>query len=545
MTRRLESARTIDRLPSPTVRSRGPGARRASIVRLASGALLTALVAAILGAGVSAAASGRPALVKPTRWDWPSFGQNAQHTFSARTTLTTASVKTLAQRWFFPTKTALTVTPTVVAGTVYAGSWDQWFYAVNLYSGKLEWKFHVFAQPSVTPYPGEVPRDVSSDGGMITSSAWYQPGSGQRPDLVIFGGGYTLYALNAHTGKLYWYHRYTGRPTQPPSPATDGARIFSSPVVFDTKVLFGISVDGQKHERGYVVAATLANGKPDWTYQSDRKPNGTLPNDGCGNVWSSGSILPKQGWVVFGQADCNFKDPPPSADSVIALRISNGALVWRYRPYHPPNYRCDLDFGSSINIGLGSGTRATFLGASSKDGTYYSINPTNGRLRWKKQVVFGGYDGGFIGTPAYDGSAVFGATAIGTFGATTTGSTLCDPATPRDVKYQEPSISGLSSKSGTVLWQGNNASSFAATTYAGGLLFNSQALVPQLTVRDAATGTVLASLHLPNWCWSGISVVGNSVIFGIGSGPQGSPGGIEVYTPGGQPPKVPGQSPAR
>src|SRR5208283_229797 len=112
----------------------------------------------------------------------------------------------------FATGAVTVTTGNALAAT--AGRWDQWFYAINLYSGKLEWKFHTFAQPAVTPYPGEVPRDVASDGGMITSSAWYQPGNGQRPNLVIFGGGYTLYALNAHTGKVYWYHRYTGRPTK-------------------------------------------------------------------------------------------------------------------------------------------------------------------------------------------------------------------------------------------------------------------------------------------------------------------------------------------
>ena len=65
------------------------------------------------------------------------------------------------------------------------------------------------------------------------------------PDLVIFGGGYTLYALNAATGALYWRHDYTGRPGQPPDPDQDGTRIFSSPVVVGDKVLFGIDVDGQ------------------------------------------------------------------------------------------------------------------------------------------------------------------------------------------------------------------------------------------------------------------------------------------------------------
>jgi outer membrane protein assembly factor BamB len=512
-------------------------------VSLIGVSVLSSLIVGALGSGVSSAASRNP-VVKPTAWDWPSFGQNPQHTFSARTTLTTASAATLQQRWFFPTETAVTVTPTVVDGTVYAGSWDQWFYAINLYTGKLEWKFHTFAQPSITPYPGEVPRDISSDGGMITSSAWYQPGKGSRPDLVIFGGGYTLYALNAHTGRLYWYHRYTGRPTRPPNPTGDHARIFSSPVVFDTRVMIGVSVDGEPHERGYIVAATLSNGKPVWTFQSDRKPNGSIPNDGCGNVWSSGSILPRQGWVVFGEADCNFADPPPNADSVIALRVSNGSLVWRYRPYHTPTERCDLDFGSSINIGLTKGTRATFLGASSKDGTYYSLNPINGHLRWKTAVVFGGFDGGYIGTAAYNGSTVFGATALGTFGRTTTGVTLCDAATPRDTEYQTPSISALSAKTGAIRWTGKNAYSFAATTYAGGILFNSRALGSNVTVRDATTGTVLATLNLSNWCWSGISVVGNAVLFGIGSGPQGSPGGIEVFTPGAQAPKVPGQRPS-
>ena len=138
--------------------------------------------------------------------------------------------------------------------------------------------------------------------------------------------------------RLYWSHAYTGNPTRPPDPVHDGARIFSSPVVFDDKVLFGISVDGESGERGYVVAATLTTGRPVWTYQADRNTKGVIPNDGCGNVWSSGSILPSQGLVVFDKADCNFADPPPTAESVFALRVSNGTLAWRYRPHHrePP-----------------------------------------------------------------------------------------------------------------------------------------------------------------------------------------------------------------
>jgi outer membrane protein assembly factor BamB len=483
-------------------------------------------------------------VVAPTAWDWPTYGHDAQHTFSTRTTLTEQSAATLKRRWFLPTGTAVTATPTVVNGTVYVGSWDQQFYAVNLYTGKVKWRFRTFAQSAIVPYPGEKPRTNTSDGGMITSSAWYQPGNGTRPNLVIFGGGYTLYALNAQTGKVYWSHAYTGNPTKPPDPKKDDARIFSSPVVFDGRVMFGLSVDGEQHERGYVVAAALGSGRPLWEYQTDRTVTGKIPDNGCGNVWSSGSILPRQKLVVFDEADCDFDDPPPSSESVFALRISNGTLAWRYRPYHPENLQCDWDFGASVNVGLGKGTRAVFLGVGAKDGTYYSLNPTNGHLRWKTNVVFGGFSGGFIPTAAYDGSHVFGATALGDFGRfESNGNKLCDPSTPRDVGTQQPSLHAFDAATGAIYWQANNANSFGPTTVAGGMLFNSQGLSPVVTVRDDSSGTVLTTLKLAEPCWSGISVVGNAVLFGTGSSAVGAHSGLSLYTPGASAPKVPGQAP--
>lgn len=495
-------------------------------------------------APVPAGASGTRATTIPSRWDWPAYGKNPQHTFATRTTLTDATAKTLQQRWFFPAKTAVTVTPTVVDGTVYAGSWDQYFYAVNLYTGKQEWRFHTFAQPAVTPYPGQNPRNVGSDGGMITSSALYQPGNGSRPDLVIFAGGYTIYALNAHTGKLYWSHAYTGNPQRPADPQHDDARIFSSPVVSGGKVLFAVSVDGQNDERGYVVAATLSNGRPVWEYQTDRSASGKIENNGCGNVWSSGTILPKRRWVVFDEADCNFADPPPTAESVFALRVSNGSLVWRYRPYHTPKLQCDWDFGATANAGLGKNGRVDFLGVGSKDGTYYSLNPSNGHLRWKTNVVFGGFSGGFIATAAYNGSHVYGATALGDFGRfESNGPKLCDPSNPRDVGTQQPSLHAFDARTGKIAWQADNANSLGPTTVAGNLLFNSRAGSLEVTVRDARNGNQLASLPVPTDSWSGIAVVGNAVVLGTGTSATGTHGGIELYTPAGAAPRVPGQRP--
>jgi polyvinyl alcohol dehydrogenase (cytochrome) len=500
------------------------------------------LVSACASAGTVDRATGAtapPVRPKPGRWDWPTYGHDAQHTFAGRTTLTKAQASTLRQAWFFPTGDAVTATPTVVHGTVYVGSWDTKFYAIDLASGRLRWSTQLHRQDAVTPYPGQTPRDDSSDGGLVTSSAWFEPGQGHRPDLVIFGGGYTLYALDAATGRIWWSHDYTGRPDQPADPAHDEARIFSSPIVVDGKVIFAVDTDGQDGHRGYVAAASLATGRPVWVHETDTDAAGTVLDDGCGNVWASPTLLPAADVVVLDVADCNFSNPPPTSESVIALRVKDGTLAWTYRPTRHDE-KCDLDFGATANAGVDRNGRATFLGVGAKDGTYYSLDPRTGALRWRTNVVFGGFSGGFIATTAYDGQRVYGSTALGDFGRfESNGNQLCDPSDPHDVAFQQPTVHVFDAATGAVVWQASNAASFAPTTVAGGMTFNGLALAKEVDVRDAGTGAVLARLSVPAFCWSGVATVGDAVVFGTGAAEQGSPDGVEVFTPQGAPPVVP------
>jgi polyvinyl alcohol dehydrogenase (cytochrome) len=515
-----------------------------------AGLVLAAVLPTTASAAGASGTSGAPPSLKgqsappavPSKlgaWDWPGYGHDAQHTFHGRTTLTESSAAALRQAWYFPTGDAVSATPTVVGDTVYVGSWDDNFYALNLESGGLRWKVRLSSQNAITPYPGQNPRDVTSDGGLVTSSAWFQPAAGRRPALVIFSGGYTLYALNAANGAVYWKHAYSGV-AGPLNPNNDSTRIFSSPVVYDGRVLFGVDEDGQRHSAGYVVAASLATGDPVWEFQTDVGPSGRVMDDSCGSVWSSGTVLPDLGLVVFGTADCDFAGSARYADSVVALRISNGTLAWRYHPLaHAP--ACDDDFGSSVNAGVTASGRTTFLGEGSKNGTYYSLDPRTGRLRWSTNVVFGGSSGGFIGTTAFDGARVYGATALGDFlprkGG---GNTVCDPDDPRDTASQNPTDHAFDAATGAVEWQDDGFASFSPTTVAGNMTFNGPALAAAaVQVRDAATGRLVAQIGVPQANWSGIATVGDALVLGLGSTYDPSSSGIEVLTPDGDPPVVP------
>jgi polyvinyl alcohol dehydrogenase (cytochrome) len=511
-------------------------------------ALAATVVAALAGCGAmtpsgASVSAGAPAAVPaaPGPWDWPTYGHDAQHTFHGRTTLTKTSVRTLRRAWFFPTADAVTATPTVVGDTVYAGSWDDYFYALNLTTGALRWKVRLKSQDAITPYPGQSPRDAASDGGLVTSSAWFQPAGRDRPALLIVSGGDTLYALVAATGAVFWEHDYPGLPG-PPDPDADSTRIFSSPVVADGRVLFGVDEDGQPASAGSIVAANLQTGDPVWEDQTDVAATGgkVVLDDSCGSVWSSGTVLPDLGLVVFGTADCKLSGTAPYADSVLGLRIRNGTLAWKFHLLKNAP-ACDDDFGATANAGVSPSGVTTFLGEGSKNGTYYSLDPRTGRLRWSTNVVFGGSSGGFIGTTAYDGRRVYGATAIGDFFPAKHGiKPVCDPSDPLDTTSQNPTDHAFDAANGSVVWQANDAASFSATTVAGGMYFNGAALSQVLDVRDAATGSLLEQVPLPQFNWSGTATVGDALVFGLGTTADAANSGIEVLTPGGAPPVIPG-----
>lgn len=482
---------------------------------------------------------------------WPMYGRNLRHTFTNEHSLINpSSVLSLKPVWDFATEDVVTASPSVVDGVVYVGAWDGYFYALDAQSGALIWKFAVDCQITIVPLPPRCPQPVTvpprflSDGGLITSSAAVIEGR------VYFAGGKTVYSLDARDGSLLWKRVICGNPDQPDcqSDVNDPTRIFSSPAVFDGLIFLGHTVEVSGY-RGAFEALDARTGEIVWRFEVDPilQEEGELISDvrgqptqgqnrGCGNVWSSAAVDTTYRLVFFGTADCNNVSVPPYHNSTIALEADTGRVRWAFRPDRSGT--CDFDFGASPNlIDLGFGR---YVGIGGKDGTYYLLDRLTfhpqGRLIWSARVVFGGDEGGFIGSTAVDGSGVFGATAIGDGHIVNRDpADLCEPSNPDDTFLQDPSMHAfdLLGRHGRIAWQQNQNYSAAATTVANGVVFSGLLginMIFGLNAYDESSGVLLKTFAMPGSVNSGATPVGKMLFVGSGTTADGSGSGVHAFT---------------
>jgi len=197
---------------------------------------------------------------------WPMFHHDAKHT--GKTTHPGTHIGAL--KWRFKTDGQIVSSPAIAAdGTVYVGSEDNYFYAINR-DGSLKWRFKT--------------------GGIIRSS----------PAIASDG---TVY-VGSFDGKLYAFNGSTGTPFKWP-PYQTGNGIESSPVIGTDGTVYVGSSDGYF----YAVDAT---GNLLWS----------IPLYGAGSPIGSSPAIGDDGTIYVG---CWFRD-------LFALDPS-GYVRWQYATY--------------------------------------------------------------------------------------------------------------------------------------------------------------------------------------------------------------------
>jgi polyvinyl alcohol dehydrogenase (cytochrome) len=514
---------------------------------------LTAVLgsAFVLGAGGPAQASRAPAasarassVASPSAasaQSWQVAGQNIANTRdqAAETIISPSNVSQLAPAWTVTTAGDVTATPTMVSNVLYFPDMGGKLWAVTS-SGQVVWSHPVASYTGIT---GDVSRDSPAIDGseLILGDGW---------DANKLNAGAHVFAVNRVTGQLLWSVKVDNNPA---------SIVTGSPTVYNGVAYVGISsyeegLAGQPGcctFRGVVVALNASTGQVLWkAYTVPSNNHGRDSNRpgyySGGAVWGSApAVDPATGllYVATGnnytvpagvchkphQTNCARPVPSDRYDSILALKLSTGALAWGYRTEEADatTNACtticgpDYDFGSSPNLitttNPNTGTTEQLVGVGQKSGYYWALNPSTGKLMWRTRIGPGGPGGGILWGSATDGTRIYSAETdsggipyklkgSGPFAGQTITSgswTALDPATGA-ILWQTPDPqsvpdSGFVSVANGVAYAGSNAAT-GANMY--GL--------------DASTGTILWSFASGGEVRSGAAIVGAKVYWGSG-----------------------------
>jgi polyvinyl alcohol dehydrogenase (cytochrome) len=500
----------------------------------------------------------------PPPADWAMFGQSLTNTANNPTesTISVNNVSNLSAKWTFTTGGDVSARAAVSGGVVYFPDWGGNLWAVDAGSGKVIWS-HQLSDYSLAA--GTVSRTTPAvSGGYLYVGTQYNS-SGPTGFLL---------AINAATGKLVWKVQPVPNVNDNPFPVITGA-----PAVANGTVFVGMTSDeefaaaaGSANYRccrisGSVVALNAATGKIKWSIN-------TVPSGYSGGaVWGSNPAVDLTRGLIYvgtgnnysvptapaytscisgGGTPATCQSPDNHADSILAIRISDGSIAWADRletwnqtyayadgsdfwnvDCFVTNTNCpagtgpDYDFGSApneITYNTPSGPK-TIIGAGQKSGIYYALDPDTGQLLWHTQVGPGSSLGGIEWGSASDGARIY--VAIGNFYGI--------PYSFNGVSLGSAgSWAALDPATGQILWQTkdpttpNGAVDLGPLAVANGVVYaGSMAGGPAQSTMfglDASTG-------IPKWSFasggsvvSGATVVNGVVYWGSGYSHLGIPG---------------------
>jgi polyvinyl alcohol dehydrogenase (cytochrome) len=478
---------------------------------------------------------------------WPTFQHDAARTGAAADctsiapVIGTGNVTTLVPRWFTPTSASVTASPAVVGDRVYIGDNGGLFQALDAATGASLWQFNIASN--------SVHNDThTASYGYITSSAAYGADPVTGAGTVYFGGGGSIFALDAATGAPRWATDMDAdNPTSP-------MEVESSPLLYRTpggrtELIVGTDVnEATGNTATGLVSLDAATGALLWKFNPETKSVlhtlGSVPGYACGDVWGSPALDAADKLVVFGTGNCPDPDQAAAAgvtvpsEALWAISVVDGSFRW---VFSQASTQADATYGGDDDLGptpivapdTVNGRRVVLV--ASKAGYVFALDAQKGKQVWGTQAsqpgqigpAFAGALGGFIASDAVGRAGVtgqpafFAASAVplpfAGEGPTSDGGPQVDTTLVSDPE-RAASLHAVDVATGRVLWhQPIETASYAPVTYAHGVVFAPASTSFTAAAYDAATGQPLWVAPLAAAPASAVAVVGPNIFFGAGT----------------------------
>ena len=496
-----------------------------------SRALLAVATAALLGTVMIA-----PSNAAPRADSWSSWGYDTSNSrYNPNSGLGVGNVGSLAVKWRTSTAGNVSATPAVENGVVYVPDDAGFLYAIDAATGAVRWQTSI---AGITGVPGDYARATPAIAGDVLVL-------GDQAGKAFSPNGYLL-GINKATGALVWRTTIEGGyPILTQSATVVAGTAYVGVASFEEVLArFGVPLTF----RGRMLAVDAATGAIRWsTY--------TVPEGYTGgSVWGSAPAVDFKRNSLYISTGNNYSIPDSATacvssaaddaaraacipasdmfDAIVALDLSTGGVKWAMRalpsdawnlacgipflpgfedptPACPTDHGPDFDFGQAPTLYKVKGTE--FVGAGQKSGQYWAVNPDTGAPLWSTLAGTGGVSGGLQWGSAVDGSRVYTANA----------NSEAKPWTLKDGTVTNAGgWSALDAATGAVLWTTaapTGAGAPGPVTAVDGVVFGCSADDGgHMYALKASSGSVLWDYASGDTCYSGASVVGNTVYWGTG-----------------------------
>jgi quinohemoprotein ethanol dehydrogenase len=320
--------------------------------------------------------------------NWLRYGGGFdENHFSDLDQITTQNIDSLGLLWSYelPQVAMAGITaPIAVDGVLYYAVGLTRLQAQNAKTGKVLWQFD---------------SGLLDEAGPGVRVAWGIRGIAYS-DGIIYAGSPdgSLLAVDARSGELIWKTKTTE--------SGDGRSITGPPYILGDLVVIGHGGGDFFATRGYVTAYEVKTGKEAWRfYMVPGDPANGFENDamamaaktwtgqwwkhGGGTAWHAMAYDPALNLVYIGTGNgspWNQKIRSPGGGdnlflcSIVALQADTGAYAWHYQINPGETW----DYNAAMDIELADlvleGTPRKVLMTAPKNGFYYVIDRTNGKL---------------------------------------------------------------------------------------------------------------------------------------------------------------------